>query len=67
MLRTELESGLEETDDEFQHTLDKYYNEEDEFEQKLSERVAEAKSLEYFNTQSSSYYQEAENNMDDEI
>ena len=67
MLRSELESGADDSEEEFQQTLDKYYHDADEFEQKLTDKATEAKSLEYFNTQSSSYYQDAENGIDDEI
>ena len=35
MLRSELESGADDSEKEFQQTLDKYYHDADEFEQKL--------------------------------
>jgi hypothetical protein len=47
------------SDEQFQQTLDKYYNEADQFEIELEEKAAQAKSMEFFNTQSSTYYQES--------
>jgi hypothetical protein len=47
------------SDEQFQQTLDKYYNEADQFELDLEQKAAEAKSMEFFNTTSSSYYQES--------
>ena len=47
------------SDEQFQQTLDKYYNEADQFEIDLEEQAAKAKSMEFFNTQSSTYYQES--------
>ena len=67
MLRSELESGADDSEEEFQEVLDKYYHDADIFEQKLSDKAIEAKSLEYFKSQSSSYYQDAECGLDEEL
>lgn len=67
MLRSELESGADDSEEEFQEVLDKYYYDADVFEQKLSDKATEAKSLEYFKSQSSSYYQDAECGLDEEL
>jgi len=47
------------SDEQFQQTLDKYYNEADEFELELEQKAVEAKHMEFFNTQSSTYYKES--------
>jgi hypothetical protein len=47
------------SDEQFQQTLDKYYNDADEFELELEQKAAEAKSMEFFNNTSSSYYKES--------
>ena len=55
------------SDEQFQQTLDKYYNEADQFELDLEQKAAEAKSMEFFNTTSSSYYQESQINLEEKL
>jgi hypothetical protein len=47
------------SDEQFQQTLDKYYNEADTFDLELEQKAAETKSMEFFNTQSSTYYMDS--------